>query len=248
VCRIDDGRPEVAYERDIDGLPCRLPAVAIHTVGAGGGSISWVDDGGALRVGPHSAGAEPGPACYGRGGTDATVTDANLLLGRLDPTGSLAGTVDLEADAAHQALTALGERAGLDPIATALGIVEVAEAHMSRAIRVVSVEEGADPRDAVLVSFGGAGGLHATSLARGLEMAGVVVPPYAGVFSAFGLLLSPRRTDRARSTPLAEAQAHDLAAIAASVAADARRELPGEDVTLSLLLDVRYIGQAHDAH
>lgn len=246
VCRIDDGRPDVAYERDIDGLPCRLPAVAIHTVGAGGGSIGWVDGGGALRVGPHSAGADPGPASYGRGGTEATVTDANLLLGRIDPGGSLAGTVELDADAAERALTDLGDRAGLDARATALGIIEVAEAHMARAIRVVSVEEGADPRDAVLVSFGGAGGLHATSLARGLQMAGVVIPPYAGVFSAFGLLLSPRRTDRARSTPLAEAQIDDLARIAGEVADDARTELSGDDVTVSLLLDVRYVGQAHE--
>ena len=246
VCRIDDGRPDVAYERDIDGLPCRLPAVAIHTVGAGGGSIGWVDGGGALRVGPHSAGADPGPASYGRGGTDATVTDAHLLLGRIDPGGNLAGTVELDADAAERALTDLGDRAGLDARATALGIIEVAEAHMARAIRVVSVEEGADPRDAVLVSFGGAGGLHATSLARGLQMAGVVIPPYAGVFSAFGLLLSPRRTDRARSTPLAEAQVDDLARIAGEVADDARTELSGDDVTVSLLLDVRYVGQAHE--
>ncbi len=246
VCRIDDGRPDVAYERDIDGLPCRLPAVAIHTVGAGGGSIGWVDDGGALRVGPHSAGADPGPACYARGGTHATVTDANLLLGRIDPGGSLAGTVELDAGAAERALTDLGGRAGLDARATALGMVEVAEAHMARAIRVVSVEEGSDPRDAVLVSFGGAGGLHATSLARGLQMAGVVIPPYAGVFSAFGLLLSPRRTDRARSTPLVEAQMTDLARIAGEVADDARTEPSGDDVTVSLLLDVRYVGQAHE--
>lgn len=273
VCRIDHGRPEVAYERDIDGLPCRLPAVAVHTVGAGGGSIGWVDEGGALRVGPQSAGANPGPACYGRGGTDATVTDANLVLGRLDPQGELAGSVALDLDAARQAIAALGERVGLDVTDSALGMLRIAEEHMARAIRVVSVEEGADPREAALVSFGGAGGMHATGLARTLAMDGVVVPPFAGVFSAFGLLLSPRRTDRALSTAVDLDDPEGLASLARKVADESRAELLGETVAVEtdggvtdgggetgtrggrkddggveveLRLDVRYLGQAHE--
>ncbi len=246
VCRIDDGRPEVSYERAIDGLPCRLPSVAVHTVGAGGGSIAWVDGGGALRVGPQSAGAQPGPACYARGGTEATVTDANLVLGRIDPQGRLAGTVDLDAEAARRAVTELGERIGLGPVETALGIVRVAEEHMARAIRVVSVEEGSDPREATLVSFGGAGGLHASALARNLEMAGVVVPPYAGVFSAVGLLLSPRRTDRARSAEVDLDDPDALARLADAVAGDAREELSDSDVEVAVRVDVRYLGQAHE--
>lgn len=252
VCRVDDGRPEVAYERDVAGLPCRLPSVAVHTVGAGGGSIAWVDHGGALRVGPQSAGAQPGPACYGRGGTDATVTDANLVLGRLDPAGQLAGSVDLDAEAAREAIGTLGERVGLGLVETALGILRIAEEHMARAIRVVSVEEGSDPREATLVSFGGAGGLHATALARTLEMAGVVVPPYAGVFSAFGLLLSPRRTDRARSATLSLDDLTGLARLADEVAEEARAELAGRDgsdsseIDVAVRLDVRYLGQAHE--
>jgi N-methylhydantoinase A len=246
VCRIDDGRPEVSYERAIDGLPCRLPSVAVHTVGAGGGSIGWVDEGGALRVGPQSAGALPGPACYGRGGTDATVTDANVVLGRIDPRGELAGTLRLDPEAAARAIGALGERIGLDLVETALGIVRIAEEHMARAIRVVSVEEGSDPREAALVSFGGAGGLHATALARKLEMAGVVVPPYAGVFSAVGLLLSPRRTDRARSAAVELDDPEALARLAEEVAAETREELAGDDVEVAVRLDVRYLGQAHE--
>ncbi len=252
VCRIDGGRPEVAYERDVDGLPCRLPSVAVHTVGAGGGSIGWVDEGGALRVGPQSAGAHPGPACYGRGGHAATVTDANLVLGRLDPDGELAGSVALDLDAARQAVAALGERVGLDVTDTALGMLRIAEEHMARAIRVVSVEEGADPREAALVSFGGAGGMHATALARNLEMDGVVVPPFAGVFSAFGLLLSPRRTDRALSTEVDLDDPEGLAGLARQVADEAQAELLGEasadasDVEVEVRLDVRYLGQAHE--
>jgi N-methylhydantoinase A len=145
VCRIDHGRPEVAYERAIEGLPCRMPAVAIHTVGAGGGSVGWVDAGGALRVGPRSAGAIPGPASYGNGGTEPAVTDANVLLGRIDPVARLGGSVDLDRTAAEAAAAAVGLRLDMSVPQVALGMVEVVEAHMHRAIRKVSVEEGADP-------------------------------------------------------------------------------------------------------
>ncbi len=242
VCRIEGGTPEVAYERAVAGHPCRMPAVAVHTVGAGGGSVAWVDPGGALRVGPRSAGALPGPACYGRGGEAATVTDANLAVGRLDPAARLAGSLELQPALAREALRRLAETAGLDPTGAAAGIVAVVEEHMARAVRQVSVEQGADPRDAVLVAFGGAGGLHATALARALGMAGVVVPPHAGVFSALGLLLSPPRADVARSV---ETAGDRLDAAVAAIGEAARRELAdaGEVVTL---VDARYAGQSHE--
>jgi N-methylhydantoinase A len=197
VCRIDGGRPEVLYERRVAGHPCRMPAVAVHTVGAGGGSIAWIDEGGSLRVGPRSSGAVPGPACYGNGGVEGAVTDANVVLGRIDPQGRLAGSLPIQHHLAVEALAALGSQLGLSAPEAALGVTTVVEEVMAGAIRTVSIEQGADPRRAALVAFGGAGGLHATALARRLEMAGVLVPPYSGVFSALGLLLSPPRTDTA---------------------------------------------------
>ncbi len=243
VCRIDDGRPEVAYERAIDGLPCRMPAVAIHTVGAGGGSIGWADPGGALRVGPRSAGSIPGPVSYGRGGTEPAVTDANLALGRIGAGAEFGGSVRLDAIGAGIALAGLGRRLGMTPDRVALGMVEVVEAHMHRAIRKVSVEEGADPRRAALVAFGGAGGLHATALARRLEMDGVIVPPFAGVFSAVGLLLAPPRADAARTVLLGDGEG--LEGAAAAVRAEAAAALGGPGET-SVIADVRYRGQSHE--
>jgi len=195
VCVIADGVATRASEREVGGLPIRLPTVDLHTVGAGGGSIARLDAGGALRVGPQSAGADPGPACYGRGGTAATVTDANLLLGRLPA--SLAGGVELDGAAAKRAL------AGLDPAA----IVAAVNAEMLRALRVVSVEQGHDPRDFALVAFGGAGPLHACELAEELGVRTVLVPDAAGVLSALGLVASDDRRDRVetRLVPLANA-------------------------------------------
>ena len=243
VCRIEGGRPEIAYERAIDGLPCRMPSVAVHTVGAGGGSIAWVDAGGALRVGPQSAGADPGPAAYGHGGADATVTDANLLLGRLGSDTTLGGSVALDASAAVEALERLGEASGLTAEEAALGVVAVVEAHMARAIRRVSVEEGADPRRSALVAFGGAGGLHASALARTLEMERVLVPPYAGVFSALGLLLSAPRADAALSRRVTP---DGLDAAADEILRSARRALGGEPAVEDVIFDVRYRGQSHE--
>jgi N-methylhydantoinase A len=250
VCRIEGGRPEVDYRRDIAGFACQMPSVAVHTVGAGGGSIAWVDGGGALRVGPHSAGATPGPACYGRGGTNATVTDANLLLGRLDPCAELAGSLTLRPQLAERALSALGRWLDRSVHTVADGIVAVVESHMAQAIRAVSVEQGADPRRATLVAFGGAGGLHASALARQLDMPRVVVPPFAGVFSALGLLLSPPRTDRARTVNLSADDEPDLPRFAEHVLTAARSEFlentgrqPDGEATL---LDMRYVGQSHE--
>ena len=195
VCWISDGQANRSRERSVGGLPIRLPTVDIHTVGAGGGSIVWRDSGGALRVGPQSAGAEPGPACYGRGGTEATVTDANLLLGRLPD--QLADGLVLDRDAAERAM------AGIDPLA----VIAVVNAEMLRALRVVSVEQGNDPRDAALVAFGGAGPLHACELADELGLRKVLVPEAAGVLSALGLVASEERRDRVQSyvIPLADA-------------------------------------------
>jgi N-methylhydantoinase A len=184
VSLIVGGRASLTAEREVGGLPLRLPAVDLHTVGAGGGSIVSLDSGGAVRVGPESAGADPGPACYGRGGTRPTVTDANLLLGRLPAV--LAGGIELDADAAARAFD------GIDP-ADAL---EVVNAEMLRALRVVSVERGHDPREFALVAFGGAGPLHACALADGLEIRTVLVPAAAGVLSALGLVASEERRDR----------------------------------------------------
>jgi N-methylhydantoinase A len=187
VCLIVEGAAERSAERTVGGLPVRLPTVDVHTVGAGGGSIAWVDTGGALRVGPQSAGANPGPACYGRGGTQPTVTDANLVLGRLPE--RLPGGIGLDREAAARALR------GIDPEA----VVEVVNAEMLRALRVVSVERGYDPREFALVAFGGAGPLHACALAEELGISTVLVPDAAGVLSALGLVASDERRDRVRS-------------------------------------------------
>jgi N-methylhydantoinase A len=214
VCAIVGGDAERSSERLIGGLPIRLPSVDVHTVGAGGGSIVWRDAGGALRVGPESAGADPGPACYGRGGLRPTVTDANLLLGRLPD--RLAGGLELDRAAAARALGAL------DPAA----VLEVVNAEMLRALRVVSVERGHDPRDFALVAYGGAGPLHACALAEELELRTVLVPDAAGVLSALGLVAGDERRVRVRSyvVPLAEAG-----------------ELPAEGEA-----DLRYRGQSFE--
>ena len=194
VAPIRGGEAETTTEAVIAGVPLKLPMVDVHTVSAGGGSIAWADAG-ALRVGPHSAGAEPGPAAYERGGEEPTVTDANLLLGYLDDGATLGGEVVLRRAAAERALAAVGEALGLDPLATALGIVRVADAEMVRALRVISVQRGLDPRDFALVAFGGAGGMHACSLAEELGIDTVLAPRAAGVLSALGLAISDLRRD-----------------------------------------------------
>lgn len=247
VCRIEDGRPEVLYERSVAGYPCRMPSVAIHTVGAGGGSIAWVDEGGSLRVGPRSAGAEPGPACYGHGGAEPAVTDANVVLGRINADGLLAGAMAIDSTASRVSLTAIAEQLQLGIEETALGVVKVVEEVMAGAIRAVSIEQGADPRDGTLVAFGGAGGLHATALARRLEMAGVVVPPHSGVFSALGLLLSPPRADAAQSVHLEDGVRLD--AELQRVMTESAGRLAGGGGTVEATFgfaDVRYRGQAHE--
>ncbi|GAB3278535.1 hydantoinase/oxoprolinase family protein [Parasphingorhabdus pacifica] len=243
VCLIRGGHPEVSTSSEIAGLPFRTPAVGIHTVGAGGGSLAWVDRGGALRVGPASAGAEPGPACYGLGGDEPTVTDAHCALGHLDPGRELGGGLRLDIQAARQALDRLPPAAG-----GACGVLAVVRATMTRALRRVSTERGVDPSGLALVAYGGAGPLHATALARELGCSAVVVPPVPGVLSALGLLLAPARHEASR-TVMARA-GEDLAGAWAELEVAARRELeaqgfPGE-VVLSRVVDARYAGQAHE--
>ncbi len=247
VCRIEGGRPEVLYERPVAGYPCRMPSVAIHTVGAGGGSVAWIDGGGSLRVGPRSSGAMPGPASYGHGATEPAVTDANVALGRINPNGKLAGSLPIRSDLAATALETIGERLGLSIHETASGIVTVIEEVMAGAIRTVSIEQGADPREGYLVAFGGAGGLHATALARRLEMAGVIVPPYAGVFSALGLLLSPPRADAARSVRVEDGAGLDREVAGVVESAEDRLAAGNSQPDRTrAYVDVRYLGQSHE--
>ncbi len=248
VCRIEDGEPVIAQHTEVGGYPCLVPTVSIHTVGAGGGSIAWVDPGGSLRVGPHSAGAIPGPAGYGRGGTEPTVTDANIVLGRIDPNAVFGDGVAIDRDKAERAIAGLADRLSMSTIEAALGIVEVVESHMERAISTVSVSEGYDARAASLVAFGGAGALHAAALSTRLSMDSVIVPNHAGVFSAVGLLLSPIRIDvTVPSLDLDPADVDSLARAAVveveSAFADAVGSRP-ETVELAAL--ARYAGQSHE--
>jgi N-methylhydantoinase A len=202
VCVIEGGKVAETAEREVAGRPMALPALDIHTVGAGGGSIAWRDGGGALRVGPQSAGADPGPACYGWGGELATVTDANLLLGRLPADMPLAGGVTLDRAAAERAVGALARELGIEPMACAEGIVRVAETEMRRALGVMTVERGIDPRRFALMPFGGAGPLHAAAMAAELGIARVLCPRGCGVLSALGLAAAAPRRDVSRTVML----------------------------------------------
>jgi N-methylhydantoinase A len=253
------GDIRVTSEGEIGGLPVRIPVIDIHTVGAGGGSIAAVDLGGALRVGPQSAGADPGPACYGRGGDAATVTDANLVLGRLPADRFLGGQMALDPAASEAALTRLAQAAGLAAApglslaqTAALGVVQIANAHMERALRVISVERGHDPADFSLLSFGGAGGLHACDLARALGVGAVIVPPGASTLSAFGMLVADVVKDYVQTVMLPgtvsyeELQELGGTLVQRGLADVAAEGVPAERITLSPQLDVRYRGQAYE--
>jgi N-methylhydantoinase A len=248
VCVVDDGRVRETTGRDVGGRPLALPMLDVHTVGAGGGSIAWADPGGALRVGPQSAGAEPGPACYGRGGSEPTVTDANLLLGYLDESSELAGEVRLDRGAASRAVGELAGRLGLDEPECADGIVRVASAEMARALRVMTVERGVDPRRYALLAFGGAGPMHACAVADELGMDRILCPPASGVLAALGLVVSERRRDAQRSVLrsgpelTAEAVAGDWEALAAR----ARGDLGVPDAAVRAVYELRYRGQAFE--
>jgi len=195
VCLIADGVAETSAQRKLGGYPVRLPMVAVESIGAGGGSIAYADDAGALKVGPRSASAEPGPACYGLGGTEPTVTDANLVLGYLDPGRAYGGSIRLDPGRAAAAVEGLGRRFGLSLVEAAQGMVEVANANMLRALRLVSVQRGYDLRDFALIAYGGAGPVHAGLLARQAGITRVIVPVHSGTFSALGCLVSPLRYD-----------------------------------------------------
>jgi N-methylhydantoinase A len=246
VCVVEDGAVRRADARTIDGRPIQLPTVAVHTVGAGGGSVGWRDPGGALRVGPRSAGAVPGPASYGRGGTEPTVTDANLLLGNLAADSTLAGGVALDPEAAERAVGGLADELGLGPLETAAGIVRVANQEMVRALRVVTVERGVDPRRFALLPFGGAGPMHAAAIAAELGIERLLCPRAGGVLSAFGLCASDRRRDTARTVMLA---GDDLGAERIAAAVAELREAAGaglDGARAEVVYGMRYAGQAFE--
>ena len=191
---VEDGKGLVTREYELEfELPIILPMLDIHSVGAGGGSIGWVDSGGSLRVGPRSAGSQPGPACYGNGGTEPTITDANLLLGRLEPT--LGGKINLDRQAAEQAVGSVAEPLGLSPVETADAMIQISCEIMAQAVKKVIINRGRDPRDFVLTSFGGAGPMHACFVARAMNIPKVIVPAAAGVASAFGATVMDVRQD-----------------------------------------------------
>ncbi|MGN6586414.1 MAG: hydantoinase/oxoprolinase family protein [Solirubrobacterales bacterium] len=247
VCVVEGGEVRRTDSREIDGRPIQLPMVDVHTVGAGGGSIGWRDAGGALRVGPRSAGADPGPACYGRGGTEPTVTDANLLLGHLAGDSELAGGVALDAEAAEHAVAELGRSLGLDPLQTAAGILRVANQEMVRALRVVTVERGVDPRGFALLPFGGAGPMHAAAIAAELGIETILCPRAGGVLSALGLCSSERRRDTARTVMLS---GNDLSAERIALEVKAMVEKTGADFSpdaeARVVYQLRYAGQAFE--
>jgi N-methylhydantoinase A len=228
------------------GYPVQVPVVEVVEIGAGGGSIAWVDDAGGLHVGPQSAGAEPGPACYGAGGEEPTVTDANLVCGRLDPAYFLGGSMPLQADAAWQALERLGDRLGVGVREAARGVLRFATAQMVHAIRLVSVRRGHDPRDFTFIAYGGAGPLHAAPLARELGVSRTVIPPAPGNFSAFGMLLSELRSDAVR-THIGELDPAILAQLFDELEKQARAELeePAGTLEVSRFAELRYVGQEH---
>jgi N-methylhydantoinase A/oxoprolinase/acetone carboxylase beta subunit len=240
VCLIRGGVPEPAASLVIGGYPIRLPAVAVHTIGAGGGSIARIDRGGALVVGPESAGAVPGPACYGRGGGRPTVTDADVVLGRIPPAAGFGALGRLDTDAARRAL----DRAGV----SAEGVVAVVDAAMEQAVRKVTIEQGVDPRDLALVAFGGAGPLHACAVAAALGMRTVVVPPRAGVFSAVGLVTAPERRELVHTwaTPASAAGLDEALGTLADEAAALLGGSSRDDAVVETFVDCRYAGQSHE--
>lgn len=247
-----EGEIKTTPESSIAGCPIRVPVIDIHTVGSGGGSLVYLDEGGALRVGPQSAGADPGPVCYGRG-EGITVTDANLVLGRIDPRHFLGGRMALDVDRAHRAMEDFGKRVGIPTLQLAEGILTVANATMEKAIRVISVERGFDPREFSLVSFGGAGGLHACDLARALSIPRVIIPLNAGLLSAYGMLISDIIKDYSHSAliPTLRTSFKELKQAFQPLIERGHLEildegLPEERVSYLLSLDMRYVGQSYE--
>ena len=248
VCVVDGGSVQERSSGEVAGRPLALPMLAVHTVGAGGGSIAWRDGGGALRVGPRSAGADPGPACYGRGGTEPTVTDANLVLGYLSSDARLGGGVKLDRDAAETAVGDLADQLGLDMRTCAEGIRRVAGAEMIHALRVVTVQRGIDPRRYALMAFGGAGGLHAAQIADELGIDTILCPRASGVLAALGLVVSPRRRDAQRSVLLSgdELTADAIATEVQQLGERAREAMQEPDAELHAVYELRYRGQSFE--
>ncbi|MEV2271585.1 hydantoinase/oxoprolinase family protein [Nonomuraea africana] len=249
VSLVVGGRPDVSAEAHIEGFPVLMPIVNLHTIGAGGGSIAYAEAG-ALRVGPESAGAVPGPACYGRGGTQPTVTDANVVLGRVDPAWFAGGLMRLDTDAANEAVATLADELHLDPLQLAEGICDVANAKMAQAIRTLTVEHGVEPREFALVAFGGAGAMHAVFIARELGIGEVVVPRFPGAFSAWGMLEADVRRDLTHPyfRQQNDLDGHDLATTLAQLHRQAEAALTGQGVPqtrqrVEHAVDMRYEGQ-----
>ncbi len=263
ACLIEDGRAEIAAMMEAgrvhrfkkgSGLPIKAPVIDMIEIGAGGGSIARIDEVGLLRVGPHSAGADPGPACYGRGGTEATVTDANLTLGWYDPGFFLGGRMTLDAAAAERAVGALGAKLNLSPVETAWGIAKVVTESMAAAARVHLVEKGKDPRRYAMVGFGGAGPAYAAMVARALGVREVIVPPASGAASALGFLVAPLSFEQVRSMPLVMEAGFDPAPVNATLSAleaEGRRLLteagvPADEIRVERSADMRLVGQVHE--
>jgi N-methylhydantoinase A len=253
VCLVLDGEPLYSSDFEVEfGFPVSVPSVSTRTIGAGGGSIGWVDPGGFLQVGPQSAGASPGPACYGEGGAEATITDANLVLGRLDPSFFLGGRLQLDPELATRALARLGERLGRSALETASAMVRVCNENMANAIRILTVEQGTDPREHALIAFGGAGPTHACEIADALDIRQVLVPPAPGLCSAFGALAASVRIDAVRSVYLTDvrATALEIAAVFAELETQARADFAaqglGEQPTVRRLAAMRYQGQNYE--
>lgn len=251
---IEDGNPKVSMEREIEGFPARIQMLDIYTYGAGGGSIAWLDAGGALKVGPESAGSTPGPAAYGRGGTLPTVTDANVVLGRLNPDGILGGRMNLDVEASKRVIQEhICDKTNLSLLEAASGILSIVNANMTRGVRLISVEKGHSPSEFALVSFGGGGGLHCGALAKALNIPQVIVPPSPGTFCSLGLLVTDIRTDYVR-TELLEPGEESLITIRQhfkSMEVEGTQLLEKENVlpserSFSLDIDVRFVGQNYE--
>ena len=250
------GEPLMTTEADVGGYPVKLPVLDINTIGAGGGSIAWIDSGGGLQVGPRSAGADPGPVAYGRGGTEPTVADANLALGRFSPDRFLGGELALDRDASLAAIKEkIADPLGLDPTSAAAGILRIANANMERALKVSSAERGYDPRDFTLITFGGGGPAHGAALAKEVGFPSVLVPSAPGVFSAFGLLIADIRHDYVQSYI---SRAHEVSLDAASGVFESMKALGEQALTEDAIADdrreylrtadLRYVGQAYEVN
>ena len=253
VALLQNGEPRLTGENIVHGYPIKAPMLDIHTVGAGGGSIAFVDSGGLLKVGPRSAGADPGPVCYDRGNEEPAVTDANVVLGTLHPTHLLGGRMPIRRDLSLLALERLAKRLGMDTMATAQGIISVVTANMAKAIRVISVQRGHDPRDYTLVAFGGAGPLHAARLAKELEIRRVLVPRNPGILCAMGLLLTDLRADFAAThlTPLGKEALAPMEQAFEALEAQAAGWFEEEGIApdarhLNRTVDMRYAGQNYE--